>query len=183
MNPLFAFAAAIGLFTAIAAVIDLRLQRIPNYLTVSAAVLGLAFQLVRHGLLADGQGWLYGLGIATGGFAVGFLLLFVPWLMGGGGMGDVKLLAALGVWMGPLYILVAFAISMGFASIMAISVLAWSAAATGISATKDQYLQIQTGDEDVGGKPKSKSRVLPFAVPVALGAWTVVAWILLRGTL
>lgn len=180
MIPMYLFAALVVLFTAVAAAIDFRQHRIPNYVTVTAALLGLAFQLIRHGLLADGQGWLYGLGVAAGGFAVGFVLLFVPWLMGGGGMGDVKLLAALGVWFGPLYVLVAFAISMGFASVMAMSVLAWAACATGISATKDQYLQVHHGETE-GGKPKS--RVLPFAVPVALAAWTVVAWILVRGQL
>ena len=33
---------------------------------------------------------------------MGFGLLFVPWLLGGGGMGDVKLLAALGAWLGSV---------------------------------------------------------------------------------
>ena len=45
---------------------------------------------------------------ALAGFAVGFSLLIVPWLLGGGGMGDVKMLAALGTWLGPLLVLVAF---------------------------------------------------------------------------
>lgn len=182
MIHLYVFAALVGLFTAIAAAIDLRLQRIPNYLTVTAALAGLAFQLVRHGLLPDGDGWLTGLGIATGGFAVGFGLLFVPWLMGGGGMGDVKLLAALGVWLGPLYVLVAFAASMGFASMLAMGVLAWSSCSTGITSTKDKYL-MASGDAGEEGIRKPKSRVLPFAVPVALGAWCVVAWLLMRGHL
>jgi prepilin peptidase CpaA len=71
---------------------DLKSRRIPNYLTLGGALAGLGFQLGFHGLpgLLDG---LAGLGL-------GFILLLVPYLLGGMGAGDVKAIAALGAWLG-----------------------------------------------------------------------------------
>jgi prepilin peptidase CpaA len=76
-----------------ACVFDVRTRRIPNWLTLGAALAGLLVQTVSGG--ADGAL------AASGGWAVG-LLLFLPFfLLGGMGGGDVKLLAALGAWLGP----------------------------------------------------------------------------------
>jgi prepilin peptidase CpaA len=78
---------------AVACVIDIRSRRIPNWLTVGAAVAGLTFQFASNGqagLLAGGAGWI-----------VGVLIFFLPFALGGLGAGDVKLLGALGAWLGP----------------------------------------------------------------------------------
>lgn len=75
---------------------DLRESRIPNLLTVSAALLGLAAHVI-------GDGWL-GLLTSLQGLLVGFILLLVPFLLGGIGGGDVKFLAALGAIMGPEFV-------------------------------------------------------------------------------
>jgi prepilin peptidase CpaA len=74
------------------AVWDLKSRRIPNYLTFGGALAGLGFQLGCQGFpgLLDG---LAGLGL-------GFILLLVPYLLGGMGAGDVKGAAALGAWLG-----------------------------------------------------------------------------------
>lgn len=71
---------------------DLKSRRIPNYLTFGGALAGLGFQLGFHGLpgLLDG----------FAGLGLGFILLLVPYLMGGMGAGDVKASAALGAWLG-----------------------------------------------------------------------------------
>src|SRR5688500_10533930 len=95
----YTYVAFVAAFMIAAAALDYRTRKIPNWLTVPTAVLGLAF----HTLAPDGSGPL----AALAGFAVGFALLLLPYLLGGGGMGDVKMLAALGTWLGPLLILVA----------------------------------------------------------------------------
>jgi prepilin peptidase CpaA len=78
---------------AAACVTDLRARRIPNWLTFGAAVGALVYAGAAHGLS--------GLGQAAAGWLVG-CLLFLPWYaLGGMGAGDVKLLAALGAWLGP----------------------------------------------------------------------------------
>lgn len=76
----------------VGAVSDVRLRRIPNWLTYS----GLAVGLAMHAMWGS---W-HGLSDAAGGMLAGgavFLLLF---LAGGMGSGDVKLMAAVSAWAG-----------------------------------------------------------------------------------
>jgi prepilin peptidase CpaA len=77
----------------IATVWDVKTRRIPNVLTVSAIVAAVPYLLFEGGSPALIRGLL---GAATG------LLLFFPYFaLGGLGAGDVKLLAAIGMWLGP----------------------------------------------------------------------------------
>ena len=88
------FRAAVVLAVAFVAVaFDVRSRRIPNWLTFGAALVGLVYA----GLTA---GW-SGLGTAAAGWLAGAALFFPFFALGGMGAGDVKLLAALGAWLGP----------------------------------------------------------------------------------
>lgn len=78
----------------IACVTDVRTRRIPNVLTFGAAAAGLGFHLVT----GASQGAL----VASSGWLVGVLVFFLPFALGGLGAGDVKLLGALGAWLGPM---------------------------------------------------------------------------------
>lgn len=79
----------------LASVSDVRTRRIPNLLTFGAAGLAVLFHFGTRGV--------GGLGFAAGGWAVG-LAMFLPFfLLRGIGGGDVKLLAALGAWIGPYH--------------------------------------------------------------------------------
>jgi prepilin peptidase CpaA len=72
---------------------DLRTRRIPNALTLGAALGAFGYYLVT-------DGW-PGLAWSAAGWAVG-LAMFLPFFMLRGiGGGDVKLVAALGAWVGP----------------------------------------------------------------------------------
>ena len=77
-----------------ASAFDLGSRRIPNALTIGAAVVAVAMQVALAGwagLLSAAAGWVVG------------LVLFAPlYLVGGMGAGDVKLLAAIGAWLGPI---------------------------------------------------------------------------------
>ncbi|MCO5398533.1 A24 family peptidase [Ralstonia soli] len=76
-----------------AAAIDAQQRRIPNWLTFGAWLVALPLQMAMHGvgegLLVWGCGWLTGLAI------------FLPfYLLRGMAAGDVKLMAAVGAWLG-----------------------------------------------------------------------------------
>lgn len=167
------FAALVALYITIAAVVDFRTKKIPNWLTVPAAVLGLGYNLLAPS----------GLGPVTAlvGFAVGFALLILPWLLGGGGMGDVKMLAALGAWIGPVLLLATFAIAAVLAAVGATIIIAASTMNTGIMATQDRYIRSSGGTviQSPGQPARKVRRVLPFAVPVAISTWLVLGWLLL----
>lgn len=84
---------------------DIRTQRIPNVLTLSAAVAAIVFH-------AATAGWI-GAGTSVSGWIVGTLLFFPLFAVRGMGAGDVKLLAAFGAWLGPrdvLYVAAATAL-------------------------------------------------------------------------
>ena len=92
-------AVAVMLFTGTAMVLDLKSKTLPNWLNVGALILALIYQGATSGVP--------GLKAACGGFAVGFGILFVLWLMGGAGGGDVKMMGALGAWLGgPLTVVI-----------------------------------------------------------------------------
>lgn len=95
-------------FTALCGVVDYRTGHIPNRLVALGALAGLVTHLGVHALLLrqPDQSWSELLGGATANVVVGLLgcstvplLLYRAGAMGGG---DVKLLAACGVWAGPI---------------------------------------------------------------------------------
>ena len=89
MTPFQTAALVVG---SVACVTDIWSRRVPNWLTFSAAALGLA----AHTLLPIGQGPIWGLV----GFLAGLAVFFPFFALGGLGAGDVKLMAALGAWLG-----------------------------------------------------------------------------------
>jgi len=91
MNPVQPAALAIAI---VAAACDLRTRRIPNVLTFGAAAAGLLYHVASGGPSALGQ--------SVAGWFVGAMVFIVPFALRGLGAGDVKLLAALGAWIGPL---------------------------------------------------------------------------------
>lgn len=96
----------------IAAAFDIAQRRIPNWVNASLVGAALLVYVVAFQ-------WA-GLFFCCKGLAFGFLLLFVPYLLGGIGAGDVKLMAAVGAVLGVEYTWQAFlgiAISGGVAAI------------------------------------------------------------------
>jgi prepilin peptidase CpaA len=105
------------LLSVVMAVGDWRTRRIPNYLTVGGALAGIIFQTTV-------MGWT-GLVQALLGMFLGLGLLLLPYILGGMGAGDVKALAALGAWLGPLGCFSVFCY-MGLAGgLMSLGVLVW----------------------------------------------------------
>jgi prepilin peptidase CpaA len=81
-------------FAVVAAGWDVATRRIPNALTFGAALAAFA----AHAWIG---GW-PGAAMALAGWAAGVALFFPVFALGGMGAGDVKLLGAVGAWLGPL---------------------------------------------------------------------------------
>ena len=139
-------AIAVVALTCIAGSTDWWKRKIPNWLTVGAFALGLAFHSAT-------QGWV-GVRFTLAGFALGFGILFVLWMTGGAGAGDVKLMGALGAWLGTSLILVVFVLS-GL-----LALIDW---------LPRRILQSRNN------APTQRPRRIPYAVPVAVATCAVVA--------
>ncbi len=95
---------------------DVKTKRIPNYLSFGGALAGLGFQLGAHGWAGLAEGFL--------GMLLGFALLIFFYVKGGMGAGDVKALAALGAWLGPLPTLFLFCY-MAFCGVLLMVIFLW----------------------------------------------------------
>jgi prepilin peptidase CpaA len=155
---------AMVVFTAVAAVWDLREKRIPNKLTLPMFFAGWVYQIAFHGW----AGVLDGLA----GFGIGFGVLFVLWFIGGGGGGDVKLMGALAVWMGYRLTLLVLVASTFAVIVITMGVVVWGALNRGVRKTQEKY-KGKVGETRV---QKHARRILPYAVPVAVATWLVLAW-------
>lgn len=145
---LYAIAAVLG-FTAIAVWIDVRTRRIPNWLTVTSALLGMTYHVVNGGVA--------GMAVSLGGFATGFGILLLLWLSGAGGGGDVKLMGAVGAWLGAFATLLVFIGSGLFAIVCTLGMLAWN-----------RRQSVASGE--------SLARItIPYAAPVTMAIWTLFA--------
>jgi len=110
---LWTFSAAIVGLCAAAVRFDIAERRIPNWLVLAALVAGLAFRTTL------GTGALL-LGLLAAMLAFGFGLVF--YLLGGLGAGDVKLMAALAVFLGPEGLLV----GMGVMAAVGVTMALWA---------------------------------------------------------
>jgi prepilin peptidase CpaA len=104
--------AAFVVVMVLAAILDLRSRRIPNALTVSGAAIAL--------ILRAPLGW-DALGSGLLGLGLGLLLTVPLFLVKALGGGDVKLLAAVGAFMGPVNLAGACLLIMLVGGVIAIS--------------------------------------------------------------
>jgi prepilin peptidase CpaA len=173
---LIVFLLFVASFTIAAAVSDIRFRKIPNKMTVPMFLAGLVYRIAFFDPSGFGDGLL--------AFVIGFGGLFVLWMVGGGGGGDVKLMGALSVWLGFHMTLWVLAGSVLYVIAGTLGVMTWSVLTRGVKKTKKQYLA--TGKIDYTKRKnrektptetasqKQDRRVMAFAVPAALATWTAV---------
>jgi prepilin peptidase CpaA len=106
--------AAVAGVTTMAAVVDIRTRRVPNWLTFGVAAMGVAMA-ASH---VDGVGVVG----AIEGLLVGLLLMLPGHVFGKTGAGDVKLVAALGTLLGPKAIAMAFLYTAIAGGVLAVAV-------------------------------------------------------------
>lgn len=146
---------------AIAVVTDVRRRRIYNALTFPAMVIGLAIGGVTDGLS--------GLLVALAGLLLGAALFAIPVGFLGRGAGDLKLLAALGAFGGPVFVVWCALLTGVAGALFAVAVLL----------SKRRFGLVIGGmalDMASGQLPVAASNIrLPYAIPIAAGAITTLA--------
>jgi prepilin peptidase CpaA len=141
---------------------DLTRRMIPNALTVSTAVSGLAYHLLG---LPTGEGvW-----FAVAGCGIGSLLLFAPYRLGWVGAGDVKLLAALGTWLGPAEIVRVFICATLAGGIMSVG---WLIRHRRTARPKKE----QAGSIAMRRSPRPAIQGLPYALAISGGYLAHLTW-------
>jgi prepilin peptidase CpaA len=150
---------------AIATFTDLRSRRIPNWLVLPFLLAGIA---VSGGL----HGW-HGIWQSLSGMALGALLFGVLGLMGGMGMGDVKLCAAIGAWIGPAQLVTALVITGIAGGVMAVC---WAAAGGFLGELFRGTGDLISGFGKRGLRPHPElvlnnplTRKMPYAPAIAIG--------------
>jgi prepilin peptidase CpaA len=144
---------------------DVRTRRIPNRLTFPAAALGVMAATAAHG----GPGALS----SAAGLFVGLALFFPMFALRGLGAGDVKLMGALGAWLGTSIVLgVAFYTALA-GGVLAIALMVRHR--YGGQAVRNLRLLL-THWRVFGLRPldaltleTSKGPKLPYALPIAVG--------------
>lgn len=147
---------------AVGALWDLRRRRIPNLLVLSLAVVGLGVSVWLRPLPAA-------LLSSVSGLVVGGVVWLVPYLLRMAGAADLKLAAAVGIWLGPLSV---FRVSVHAALVgggMALFWLVWNRGALG------SWVYVSTLPRSfrfLGGETRPQSMsptTLPFAVAILIG--------------
>lgn len=91
---------SLGVIAVSASISDLRFRKIPNLLNYPAMLAGIAYYAWFKGFT--------GITFSALGLAVGIALLILPYLLGIMGAGDVKLLGAIGAFVGPVGVVKVF---------------------------------------------------------------------------
>ncbi len=102
-------------FLIVAATIDGTQLKVPNWLNLPMILAGLLFWAYAGGFA--------GFGIALLGTFAGIATLIVPYALKGMGGGDVKMMGALGTWVGPIVTLQAFVVSAIVGGVMGAAII------------------------------------------------------------
>lgn len=158
----------------VAAATDARLRRIPNALVLTIAIAGWA---------AAAAGWIpTALHAALLGSLLGVAMLFPLFVIRAFGAGDVKLLGAVGAWVGPSMIVWVVLIAAILGGVLAIAWAIAHRAAGGLArdtafAVGNLAMVGQIGVDTLGEinehARRSRRRSIPYAVPLALATAAV----------
>lgn len=152
---------------AVGAVTDVREGRVYNALTYPGAAMG----IVLNGIAEPaGLGWQAGLL----GLLVGFGALFLAYMAGGLGGGDVKLMGMVGAFLGPLATLYALLYTFIVGAVLALALIVWKEGLFGLGERILRRSHDASGEDGEGAASPVDPIRLPFALAVLLGvAWLV----------
>ena len=169
---------AVGLATLVASATDLWKFKIYNVLTIPMLLTGLCVSTALGG-------WT-GLGSSLLGAGLGFGLLVVFFAVGGVGPGDVKLLTAVGAWLGPFLTFQVFVAMAIFGGLYAVAIVLRREGVLGLAVEliEAQDRVFRPGSwkrpaseiEDEVKRPDRRRRLVPYAAMTCLGFFATMAW-------
>jgi prepilin peptidase CpaA len=154
-----------------AAGMDLHERRIPNVLVLVGLALAFAVQWSLHGAGVGSQRWI--LGLLTGGG-----LFFPLYLLRGMGAGDVKLMAAVGAFVGPEPALEIVLVTCVIGGVWALAAVVFKGAVKSVGTNMVAILLSRGGqcgslfETKKGAAPPSVGS-LPYGVAIALGTLSI----------
>jgi prepilin peptidase CpaA len=153
------------LVLAVATFTDLRSRRIPNWLVLPFMAAGIGVSVWLHG-------W-QGLAQSLAGFTLGATIYGLLFFLGGMGMGDVKLCAAIGAWIGPSQLMIALVVTGLAGGLMAIC---WAASRGFLGSLFAGSADLVFGMKQRGLRPHAelvlsnpRARKMPYAPAIAVG--------------
>jgi len=158
---------AASIILAVAAYIDWKEHRVPNWVNFT----GLAAAFIFHALL----GGIDGVSLAAFGCLTGFATLVVPYALRGMGAGDVKLMMAVGAWLGPWATFQGFVWTVLFGALMGMVSIVRS------RQVKERFITVAVAgrnlinmqDLDTGREQDAPQTILlPYGVPIAFGFYS-----------
>jgi prepilin peptidase CpaA len=156
-----------------ASVTDFRSRRIRNWLTLTMMVTGFMQSFTPIHVATPGGSAL--------GFLVGFGVTFILFALGAIGGGDVKLIAGVGAWVGPIGAMQVFLLEAIIGMVIVLIQAAWQGRLT-LLLHNSMLLTINlvhlqdVGIDHVtrtGQAARSVDRPLPYAIPVFLAVATL----------
>ncbi|WP_018923519.1 A24 family peptidase [Salsuginibacillus kocurii] len=149
------------LLLAICVVTDVRNRKIYNKVVYP----GLLFAFIFHTIQA---GW-EGISHSFLGFLLGFGLLLIPYLMGGMGAGDVKLLAMVGAFKGAAFVFYTFIYMAIIGAVIALAIILFRRGF--LKSLIYKFSSMKSGVKYSAGLSKqSLSATYPYGVAIAGGA-------------
>jgi prepilin peptidase CpaA len=183
--PLALLALATLVLTAV--VCDLRTRRIPNTLVVAGIALGLSFQVVARmgGDLSVNPVGASGIGAALLGGLTGLALFLPLYVLRTMGAGDVKLLAMVGVWLGPEHVAWATLWTLLAGGVLALFAALFTGVFRQVLANLHTmvvvfFMQAQTGGGLGVAAPAQTTGRLPYAVAIGCGTAIELALVLIH---
>jgi prepilin peptidase CpaA len=152
-------------------VTDIRNRKILNLVTLPSIIFALIYYTFTSGL----EGFLF----SVKGFLVGLSMLLIPYLLGGMGAGDVKLMAAIGALMGTSFVLYSFICTALIGGAIAITLIIKRKGVREL--LKNFLFNLSFLKGNLGSivlkKENNSSRIsFPYGVAIVLGTFCTLIW-------
>ncbi len=151
----------------VAAYIDGKELRVPNWITFPMVIAGLVFNTWLDGWAGLGAGML--------GMVVGLLCLLPLYAVGGMGAGDVKLMAGVGAWLGAAPTFYGFAVSAVVGAVMAVIMVLWKRDTkkhtTNFFMILSEWMEVRNPKKlaEIAAERKPRMLLLPYGIPICIG--------------